>query len=195
MYNPDLNSTTWIVSNSPGLQQLINMTRQRKVLPGAQVCPPSIPNYDNLTNKCLGCPPGTFWNYDILICMGCAPGTTVDFLTRQCAALLVGVYQTNLNASGILYGGISLAQIQAQVTKNMARYPGIRNCSKATPYFNDFGCIACPGLYPLFSWTLRSCTFCPSGSTYHLTSKECLSSSNRLINSPPNLGKMYSSIF
>ena len=195
VYYPNLNSTTWIVSNSASLTNLVTLTKQRKAMNGAVQCPLSTPNYNNLTSQCLSCPNNTYWNYDTFICTICSPGMAVNMMTRQCTNLLTGVYQTNLNAPNLLYGGLSQAQLQAQQAKNQSTYPGIQNCPLSTPYFDGFGCISCPGIDPLFSISRQLCTACPSGSTYDTKSKMCLSSTNKLVLSPPNMGKMYSSIF
>lgn len=194
-YYPDLNLTTWIVSSKAGFQQLINMTNFRKTLPRATPCPPSTPNYNNQTGKCLSCPANTYWNYNTLLCLGCSSGMQVNMMTRQCATLMVGVYQTNLNAANLLYGGISQAQITYQHNQNKINYPGIQNCPLNTPYFDNFTCINCPPVAPLFNLVHSICTSCPLGSRYHNISKVCLSATNKLVISPPNVGKMYSSIF
>lgn len=57
-YYPNLNNTGWIVDNATGLQLLLNMTNQRKLIPGAIICPNSAPNYDYNTNTCGVCPAG-----------------------------------------------------------------------------------------------------------------------------------------
>lgn len=71
----------------------------------------------------------------------------------------------------------------------------MKTCPVATPYFDGFRCIACKAPYPLFSMLHKTCAACPSGTTYHPNSNDCLSTNGGLVASPPNLGKMYSSIF
>jgi hypothetical protein len=194
-FYPNLNTSTWIVNNATDLQILKNLTNARKVMAGAQMCPNSTPDYNNNTNTCQSCPAGEYWNYNNYSCMACPPNMTVDYYTRTCAVKTVGVYQTSINSPNLLFGGFPRAQWQSIYDANLAKYPGIKDCPPATPYFDGFGCIACGGNYTLFSLLNQACTLCPTGSSYHPNSNACISNSSGLYQSPPNIAKMYSSIF
>ena len=91
-YYPNLNSTFWIVKNSTGLKQLINMTNTRKLLKGAKMCPNNTPDFNIHTNTCVNCPKGQYWNYFNYTCMACPTGMLVDPNTKTCAKKLIGVY-------------------------------------------------------------------------------------------------------
>ena len=194
-YYPNLNNSNWIVNNTTGLKKLFNMTNQRKLLPGAKMCPASAPDFNIHTNTCNKCAAGLYWNYYNYTCMACPAGEQVDPNTRTCLKKLIGVYDTNLSSSNLLFNGISKAQYKAINTNLKLTYPGLKNCPVATPYFDGFKCIACKAPYPLFSMLHKTCAACPAGTTYHPGSYECLSTGGGLVASPPNLGKMYSSIF
>jgi hypothetical protein len=170
------------------------MTAQRKKIPGAIVCPSSKPNYDYNTNSCGVCPAGLYWNYNNYTCMACATGLIIDLTSRTCALRLYGVYQTNINSSNLLFNGISPAQYQATYNQNKLTYPNIKDCPPATPYFDGFNCIACNGTLPLFSMYHKLCSICPPTAPYDPATFNCVSS-NGVVQSPPNIGKMYSSIF
>ena len=194
-YYPNLNSTLWIVNNSTGLKQLINMTNQRKLLNGAKMCPITAPDFNLHTNTCQKCPAGQYWNYFNYTCMACPPGLSVDPNTRTCLKKLIGVYETNLTASNLLFNGLPKAEYQYIQTTNKLTYPGIKKCPQPTPYFDGYKCISCKAPFPLFSMLHKTCASCPVGTVYHPKSFDCLTIAGALVNSPPNLGKMYSSIF
>lgn len=127
--------------------------------------------------------------------MVCPSGLQVDPNTRTCLKKLVGVYQTNLNAPNLLFNGISVAQFQYMQTQNLISYPRIQNCPLSTPFFDGFKCLSCLPPYPLFSMMHKTCASCPLGTSYNQNQQACLSANGGLVTSPPNLGKMYSSIF
>ena len=108
-YYPNLNNSLWIVNNTTGLKQLLNMTQQRKLLKGATICPTSTPDFNINTNTCLKCPTGEYWNYFNYTCMACPAGLQVDPNTRTCSKKLIGVYQTNLTAKNLLFNGLPKA--------------------------------------------------------------------------------------
>ena len=194
-YYPNLNNSNWIVNNTTGLKLLLNMTNKRKLLQGAQMCPSSAPNFNLNTNTCGNCPTGQFWNYYNYTCMVCPTGLQVDPNTKTCLKKLIGVYETNLTAPNLLFNGIAKAQYQYLQTQNQFTNPGIKKCPNPTPYFDGFKCIACHAPYPLFSMLHKTCAVCPVGTLYSHSSFDCLTKNGGLVKSPPNLGKMYSSIF
>ena len=195
LFYPNLHNTNWIVNNSTGLVQLFKMLNKRKLQKGSRPCPNSAPNYDLNTNTCGKCAIGQLWNYNNYTCMVCPSGLQVDPNTKTCLMRIVGAYQTNLSSVNLLFNGISKAQYQYVQSQNFINYPYIKDCPLSAPYFDGFKCIACHAPYPLFSMLHKTCASCPTGTIYHQNTFVCLTPNGGLVTSPPNLGKMYSSIF
>jgi hypothetical protein len=194
-YYPNLNSQGWIVDNTSSLKLLISNTNALKKVKGAIICPSSAPDYNFNTNLCGNCPTGQYWNYNNYTCMACPTNYSVDPNTRTCLLPLVGTYQTNLTAQHLLFNGISIAQYNYIQSQQKLKYPNIQSCPLSAPFFDGYKCIACKNPYPLFSMLHRTCAACPIGTVYSVSSSDCVGVNGGLATSPPNLGKMYSSIF
>ena len=120
----------------------------------------------------------------------------MDPNTHECKAKLSeGLYQTSLNSPNLLYGGLPRAQHQDNYDSNKTTYPTIQDCPAATPYYDGYQCIKCFDFAPDFNLVTRRCQNCPENSTYNTVLKDCLDSNNDVISSPPNIAKMYSTIF
>lgn len=141
-----MNNSNWGTSN---ITNLINWRNQLQSVNGSQVCPASEPHYNGA--NCLNCNQGQFFNYDTLQCSSCPNGQAFDVNVKKCLPVLpVGQYQTNINRTNLIYGGISQGQWQSYYDSNRTAYPGIQDCPQEAPYYDSINCIQCPSQIPYF---------------------------------------------
>jgi hypothetical protein len=148
--------------------------------------------------SCVNCPTGQFFSYDTLQCNVCPTGQAFDVNVRTCLQVLpVGQYQTNINSTNLIYGGLSKAQWQSYYDTNRTVYPGIQDCPNQTPYYDGINCIQCPSMIPYFELEYRLCMTCPTGSTYTVSASYsgCITASNQQYPMGSDIAKMFSNIF
>lgn len=187
---PNLNNTKWISNN---VSSVVEWRDKLAQVPKAQICNITEPYYDNVT--CLSCPVGQYFNYDILKCQSCSPQVFDQNIYRCIAQLPNNTAQTNINTSGLIYGGISKAEWQQYYDQN--KTAGAQDCPTATaPYFDGINCIKCfDGFY--FNLETRTCMKCPQDTTYTELDKwkGCTDKTGQKIDINPDIAKMYANIF
>ena len=186
---PNLNNTNWVSNN------VSNVVAWRDLLskqPKAEICPITQPYYDNVT--CLNCSAGQIFNYDTLKCQSCSPQVFDQNVYRCLPQLPANTSQTNINTSGVIYGGTPRAQWQQYYDANVTA--GAKDCPPEAPFYDGINCIKCfDGFY--FNLETRTCMKCPDNTVYTELDKwkGCVDPTGRQININPDIAKMYANIF
>ncbi len=126
---------------------------------GTIPCPVTAPYYT--PQGCVACqPPNTLFNQSSLQCTSCPAGTYYSSTIASCVQSPPNA--TNLAASNGNYVG------PTPVTS-----PNDIVCPAIAPFFNGTQCINCPPTDPLFNTTTKTCTHCPTGSTFDNSTHVC----------------------
>lgn len=142
----------------------------------------------------MSCPTGQYFNYDTLKCQSCSPQVFDQNVYRCLDQLPPNTAQTNINSSGLIYGGTPKAQWQQYYDQN--KTAGAQDCPPANPFFDGINCIKCfNGFY--FNLETRTCMKCPISTTYTELDKwkGCIDQTGQKIDINPDIAKMYANIF
>lgn len=144
--------------------------------------------------SCLSCPTGQVFNYEKLVCQSCSPQVFDQNIFQCVTPVPPNTYQTNINASGLIYGGTPKAQWQQYYDNN--KTAGAQDCPTNTSFYDGITCIKCPSP-TYFNLETRTCMKCPENTIYTETDKwkGCTDLSGQKININPDIAKMYANIF
>ena len=123
---PNLTNTDWIV-NDNDTKRIYEWRNDLRAVNGSVECDASIEFYNNVT--CVGCPEGTYYNFDTFMCQYCKDPYAFDINLHACLEKAPeGAYQTSLSSPNLVYGGYPENQWKDEYNQRKVDYPGIQDC-------------------------------------------------------------------
>ena len=147
----------------------------------------------------MDCADGSYYNYETLQCENCPSGTTFDININQCVRPLdKNLFYTNIDESqsaNLLYGGLTIGELQAKLLTQKKAYPQSQYCPQSTPYFDGITCIACPQYKMYFNLRYTLCQVCLANETLDKDSHNCLDGNGQPVWRSPSPSLVYPFLF